>query len=287
MNGIILIDKPIGISSYDVIRQLKRYYPGRKIGHAGTLDPLASGLLIVLVGSATKLSNFLMVEEKAYTGTIVFGFKYDSYDIDGNIIDNRDPIINNEDIKRGFIHFNGLTYDQVPPIYSALKVKGKKAYELARSGQEVKLTSRNVTIYQFIQTSPYQNNEVDFYSRVSKKVYIRSLAYDLGNYLNEFAAIKSLRRVMIGRFDIKDANSIEDHRLMSLKEYFSHEDKYSFDEKTTKLVKNGATIVIQVDLKINQIVIIDNNEEIIALYQRVDRDKFKPLVMFWGNYESL
>ncbi len=280
MNGIILIDKPSGITSYDVIRRLKTKIKGHKIGHAGTLDPLASGLLIILVGRATKLSGLLMADHKTYTGTILFGNNYDSYDVDGTIIESKTPTISSSDVDRGFQHFNNLTYDQVPPIYSALKVDGKKAYELARSNEEVVLKPRTVTINKFVKTSEYKNYEVSFLADVSKQTYIRSLAYDLGCYLGEFAALKALRRLSVGPFNVRDATSIDNYKLISIEEYFTNYPSFKFDNFTTNLVKNGVWLDSrQTNIK-SSFVILDQNDKVIALYEPTSDGRYRPKIMF-------
>ncbi|MGI6770818.1 MAG: tRNA pseudouridine(55) synthase TruB [Acholeplasmataceae bacterium] len=280
MNGILLIDKPSGITSYDVIRKLKKKIKGVKIGHAGTLDPLASGLLIILLGSATKLFNLLTSDQKKYSGTIIFGDLYDTYDIKGRVIDSKVPNIKEEDVERGFNHFNNLTYMQMPPIYSALKIDGKKAYEYARSGEEVKLEPREVTIHSLVKTSDYKNSEVSFETVVSKQTYIRSLAYDLGAYLGEFAALKTLRREEIGPFSIKDATTIEDFKLISINEYFKDFKQFKFDEFTTQLVKNGVWLDSrQTEIK-EEFVILDEMNNVIALYEPTGDGRYRPKIMF-------
>ncbi|MGI6782187.1 MAG: tRNA pseudouridine(55) synthase TruB [Acholeplasmataceae bacterium] len=280
MNGILLIDKPSGITSYDAIRQLKKKIKGVKIGHAGTLDPLASGLLIVLLGSATKLFNLLINDRKKYSGTIIFGHLYDSYDIDGKIINTKKPQITEDEVIQGFNHFHNYTYMQTPPIYSALKVDGKKAYEYAREGEEVDLAPREVTIHNFTKTSKYNNYEVSFETIVSKRTYIRSLAYDLGNYLGEFAALKVLRREEIGPFKVVDATSIDDFKLISINEYFKNYESYQFDQYTTKLVRNGVWLDNrQTDTK-NEFIILDENDDVLALYEPVGDGRYRPKIMF-------
>jgi tRNA pseudouridine55 synthase len=280
MNGILLIDKPSGITSYDVIIELKKKIKGVKIGHAGTLDPLASGLLIVLVGSATKLFDLIQADKKRYSGTIIFGNLYDSYDIKGNILEAKIPQITEEDVVRGFNHFNNLTYMQTPPIYSALKVHGKKAYEYAREGKEVKLDPREVTIHTFKKTSTYENYQVSFETLVSKQTYIRSLAYDLGSYLSEFAALKTLKREEIGPFKVTDATSVDNYELISINEYFKDFKKLKFDEYTTKLVKNGVWLDDRQTDTSNEFVVLDETGNVIALYEPVGDGRYRPKIMF-------
>lgn len=280
MNGILLIDKPSGITSYDVLRQLKKTIKGVKIGHAGTLDPLASGLLIVLLGRATKLSDYMMADKKKYSGSIVFGKLYDSYDIDGNIVEIKEPIISDDKINQGFMHFNNLTYMQIPPIYSALKINGQKAYEYARKGEKIELKPREVTIHSFEKKSQYHNYEVDFEAVVSKQTYIRSLAYDLGEYLGEYAAIKSLRREEIGPFKVKDATSINDFKLISINDYFNDYEAYTFDEYTTNLVRNGVWLDERQTKTSNKFVVLDKNGDVICLYEPVSDGRYRPAIMF-------
>ncbi|MGI6787726.1 MAG: tRNA pseudouridine(55) synthase TruB [Acholeplasmataceae bacterium] len=280
MNGILLIDKPSGITSYDVIRQLKKRLKGVKIGHAGTLDPLASGLLIVLLGSATKLFDLLTSDKKKYSGIIAFGHLYDSYDILGNVTASKTPQINDQLIEKAFNHFNNYTYMQIPPVYSALKVKGKKAYEYARSGEDVELNPREVTIYELTQTSLYENDEIGFKTIVSKHTYIRSLAYDFGAYLGEYAALKALRREAIGPFNVKDATTVDNIKLITINQYFNDYYQLKFDKFTTNLVKNGVWLDSrQTDTK-NEFVVLDENDDVIALYEPVGDGRYRPKIMF-------
>lgn len=280
MNGIILIDKPVGITSYDVIRQLKRQIKGFKIGHAGTLDPLASGLLIILVGSATKLSGYLMADKKVYSGIISFGKHYDSYDIDGNLLETRTPKVTKHEVIDGFNHFNNLTYMQMPPVYSALKIEGRKAYELARSGEEVKLEPREVTIFNFKATTNYKNHEIGFTASVSKQTYIRSLAYDLGKYLGELAAIKALRREGVGPFSVNEATSVDNYKLIKINEYFKDYPQLKFDLFTTNLVKNGVWLDERQTKIDTSFVVIDESDNILALYEPVGDGRYRPKIMF-------
>ena len=145
MDGIILINKETGLTSYDVVRKLKKQLMTSKIGHAGTLDPLASGLLVILVGKATKLSDYFLNQTKEYVGEITFGSFYDTLDITGKLLDFKKTNLNDEKITQVISYFNGLNYQQVPPKYSALKIKGQKAYQLARNNQEVVLKDRKST----------------------------------------------------------------------------------------------------------------------------------------------
>lgn len=280
MSKIILVDKPKGITSYDVIRKLKLKYPDQKIGHAGTLDPLASGLLIVLVGKATKLSDYLAKDIKEYHGVITFGNNYDSYDIEGNVIDYKKPMFTEAKLIEAFNEFSNNTYDQIPPKYSALKVGGKKAYKLARQGKDVLLKPREVTIYEFKPTSKYENYEVSFYAKVSKKTYIRSLAYDLGLKLDTYGALKELRRTRIGKYDLKDAGTIDKPKELSVKSFFEGIKSFKFNDFVTRLVKNGTFLDSRQTTIEEPFIVLNKDDKIIAYYIPNGDGTYRPKILF-------
>lgn len=209
IEGILLIDKPKGITSYDVIRKTKKDYPkGTKIGHTGTLDPFATGLLILLIGrSATKLMDKFHKLKKRYVVDAEFGFETDTQDATGKIVAQADDEIapKKEDIesiiKESFL---GMI-KQVPPNYSAKKIAGKRAYDLARSGKEFELEAQNVEIFEF-KVMDYQFPNIKLEILCSTGTYIRTLVKDLGRKLGTYATAIELRRVQIGRFRIEDAN---------------------------------------------------------------------------------
>jgi tRNA pseudouridine55 synthase len=209
INGILLVDKSKGITSYDVIRNIKKDYPkGTKIGHTGTLDPFATGLLIILIGRpATKLMNQFHKLKKRYIVDAQFGFETDTQDITGKIISKSDDGIvpTHEDIestiKKSFLG----SIEQMPPQYSAKKIKGKKAYELAREGKRVELKPKKIQIYEF-KILEYNYPYIKLEILCSTGTYIRTLIKDLARKLGTYATATELRRTEIGSFSIKDVN---------------------------------------------------------------------------------
>jgi len=220
IDGILLIDKEEGITSYDVIRKLKKILPkGQKIGHAGTLDPFATGLLIVLLGRGTKLMEKFHQEEKVYIVTGEFGYATDTQDSTGTKIfqvETSTPIPQSEIESTIESYFKG-EISQLPPSYSAKKIKGQKAYTLAREGKEVILEKKNINIGEF-QILKYDWPLVTFHVRCSTGTYIRTLIDDLGKKLNRYATAMSLRREQIGKFSVNSAVNSKDIDKVDLME---------------------------------------------------------------------
>lgn len=206
MNGILLIDKEKGYTSHDVVAKLKGILGQKKIGHTGTLDPDATGVLPVLVGKATKLSDMLTAENKVYDAVLCLGITTDTQDCGGTVLKERTVNASDDDIKAAIISFEG-SYEQLPPMYSAIKVNGKKLYELARKGVTVERKPRRVSIEKIeIKdiTPPFATIRV----YCSKGTYIRTLCHDIGEKLGCGAAMKELRRIESGDFSVEDAVSI-------------------------------------------------------------------------------
>jgi tRNA pseudouridine55 synthase len=204
VDGIFLVDKAAGESSYGVVRKVKRLLNVRKVGHAGTLDPFATGLLIVLLGQGTRLSDYVMSESKVYEGVIRLGIETDSFDSTGRVIRTSDvPDLKKEIIEEKANAFVGVI-DQVPPAFSALRYKGTRAYKLARKGIKVELKKRKVTI-NFFDVISVNLPCISFKIRCSSGTYIRTVASDLGKVLGPGAHLRSLRRLASGSFDVKDA----------------------------------------------------------------------------------
>lgn len=205
---VLLIDKPLRWTSFDVIQKLRRIIKIRKIGHAGTLDPLATGLLIVCTGKFTKSINEYMAQEKEYTGTITLGATTPTYDLESEP-ENFKPVenITEEQIHAATQNFIG-EISQIPPAHSAIKVGGTRVYELARQGKEVKLEPRRITIKEFAITK-IEMPVVHFKVVCSTGTYIRSLAYDFGEALGCGGYLSSLRRTRIGNFNAADAIDLD------------------------------------------------------------------------------
>ncbi len=253
MEGIINIDKPKGISSFDVIRELRRILKTRKIGHTGTLDPLATGVLVVCVGKTTKLASEIEAGIKEYRVELELGYRTDTYDTEGEVLERADV----SNVEEGVVlekleKFKGDIL-QVPPMYSALKVKGKKLYELARQGIEVEREARKIRIDKLV-LEKIDGKKLILFCRVSKGTYIRSLVDDLGRELETFATMTSLRRVRVGEYYEEDAVNLEDISKMKdnddmsflkgVEESFPYQCIELQDEKQLKLFKNGNTVVI-------------------------------------------
>lgn len=218
---VLLIDKPLDWTSFDVVRKIRNLVRIKKVGHAGTLDPLASGLLIVCTGRFTKRINEFMAQEKEYTGTFTLGAVTPTYDLESEPEQPR-PFaqLTGEEIKNATHQFTGEIL-QVPPAHSAIKVDGKRVYELARAGKEVKLEPRKLTIYTF-EITRIELPEVDFRVVCSTGTYIRSLAHDFGQALGCGAYLSRLCRTRIGEFRLEEAMTLpgfeeEVKRIYSLK----------------------------------------------------------------------
>ena len=204
VDGVVLVDKIPGITSHDVVERFRRRAKIKKVGHTGTLDPLATGLLVLCVGKATRLQAYLMGMEKTYEGTIQFGWATDSYDASGEPAS--EPVeknIEDVDLAPHVAKFRG-EIDQMPPAFSAKKIDGVRAYELARKGEEVKLQPKRVTVYEF-EILSVQGSTAQFRVRSSAGTYMRSLAHDLGQSVGIPAHLKELRRTAIGNFNVSDA----------------------------------------------------------------------------------
>ncbi|MBC5774881.1 tRNA pseudouridine(55) synthase TruB [Pontibacter sp. KCTC 32443] len=206
---VLLIDKPLTWTSFDVVKKVRNTLRVKKIGHAGTLDPLASGLLILCTGKYTKRIDEIQAQEKEYTGTIILGQYTPSYDKETEVTETKDiSHLTPESIKAAAEGFVG-TIEQVPPIYSAVMVDGKRAYDLARRGKAAELKPRTITIKAFDITA-IEGDVVSFRVVCTKGTYIRSLAYDLGVKLNVGGHLGSLVRTRIGEYKLEDALTIED-----------------------------------------------------------------------------
>ena len=208
--GVLLVDKPTGMTSHDVVDRLRRKFQMRRIGHAGTLDPNATGLLIMLVGKATKISQFLISLDKAYEGVIRLGQATNTQDADGEILEEKDvPEDLGEDVLRSAMkEFLGDQY-QIPPMFSAKKVDGVPLYKMARKGKSVEREPRFIRINTFELSGSWIPPDVPFSMACSKGTYVRTVAHDLGQKLGYGAHLASLRRTRIDEFDLADAHSLE------------------------------------------------------------------------------
>ena len=268
MEGIIVVNKPKGITSFDVIRKLKKILKTKKIGHTGTLDPLATGIMLVCVGRATKLASDLEAKDKIYIADFDIGYATDTYDIEGKKIAENIIEVSKENLEQSIKKFIG-NIKQIPPMYSAIKIDGNKLYHLARKGIEVERPERNVTI-EYINLLDFKDNKVKIETKVSKGCYIRSLIYDIGQDLGSYATMTALQRKQVGDYSLENSYSLEQiekmvfnndfNFLKTIEEIFSY-DKYSLQtEKELTLYKNGNTVKIKENLENKRYRIYFQNE---------------------------
>ncbi len=207
-NGVLLIDKAPGMTSHDVVAKVRRTLDFKKVGHCGTLDPMATGLLLVVVGRATKIQDLLMSEDKEYEGTLTLGATTNTQDREGEVIEEKPvPALSNAEIDAAFAAFHGDFY-QLPPMVSAIKKDGVPLYKLARKGQEVEREPRFVHVYSHTVRA-VRLPEVDFQVVCSKGFYVRTYAHDIGQNLGCGAHLSALRRTKSGRFTLSRAISTE------------------------------------------------------------------------------
>ncbi|VEU80789.1 tRNA pseudouridine(55) synthase TruB [Haploplasma axanthum] len=282
MDGIILVNKPKGITSYDVIRTAKKILKTNKIGHTGTLDPFAEGLLILCVGKATKLVNNFINADKVYEGILKLNNHYDTYDVTGNIISSDDKVISYQEIKSIEKDFT-KTYLQAPPIYSAIKKDGKKLYEYARSGIDIEVEKREVSIYSLNFSDTKVKNEFEFITHVSKGTYIRSLAVDIASSLGTFGALKELKRIKIAKYSINDAVDLDlltKENIIDIPTIYKDANKLILNDYMIKLVKNGIYLDERQIITDSPFLVYDEANNLIALYECIENNTYKPLIIF-------
>lgn len=204
-DGLILVNKAAGNTSHDVVRDARRALGQRKIGHCGTLDPAATGLLVLTLGKATRLTRFLISAPKVYAGSIRLGITTDTYDASGQVIEERSAEHVTEDQIRAAMQETIGTFEQAAPPYSAKKVGGVKYYELARRGEEVPESLKKITVFDFEATGKITHETIPFQLSCSSGTYVRTLAFDLGNTLGCGAHLASLERLRVGPFRLEDA----------------------------------------------------------------------------------
>ena len=247
MNGVINIIKNTGMTSFDVVARVRKITKEKKVGHTGTLDPEASGVLPICLGKATKIIDYMMENEKAYRVSFKLGIVTDTYDLEGKIIREKDASnVGKEEIIRVISNFIG-NIKQVPPMYSALKQNGVKLYELARKGIEVKREARDITIYKIENIDIQDEICMDVYC--SKGTYIRSLCFDIGEELGVGATMTKLCRIKNGNVTLEDGLNIDDlneenvkQRIISIEEALCRFDKIVVNNKFTKLLVNGVRV---------------------------------------------
>lgn len=249
MNGVINIYKNTGMTSFDVVAMVRRVAKMKKVGHTGTLDPAASGVLPVCLGKATKIIDYIMENKKVYRVNLKLGMFTDTYDLEGEVLREEDAShITKDEILNCINSFVG-TIDQVPPMYSALKQNGVRLYELARQGIEVHREARKITIYSIENIKIESNDNIQMDVCCSKGTYIRSLCYDIGEKLNVGATMTALERIQNGPFTKEEAINIEDlteelleKHIISIEKALDSFEKITVNEKFGKLLRNGVKV---------------------------------------------
>lgn len=249
-SGILLVDKPTDCTSHDVLVQIKRKLKLKRIGHTGTLDPMATGLLVCVVGVATRLARFLDGERKTYTGKIKLGLQTDTDDVTGKEIASSTSIPDFSTIVQAVSNFIGKL-DQVPPFVSAVKVAGERSYDLARRGELKELASRPVTVYEFMidQVAP---DIISFRVVCSRGTYIRSLARDLGNFLGCGGCLKSLRRDGVGGYSTEQSVTLDNvslNDIIPLSQVFESWPRLVLPVEEATALKGGEQRVIQTNVE--------------------------------------
>lgn len=279
MNGLIVVNKEEGKTSRDIVNSLNHIFNTKKIGHTGTLDPIASGVLVCVIGKYTKLVDLLTSETKEYIAEIKLGIKTDTLDITGNVISTNTFNITETDILKVFKKFP-KTYLQTVPLYSSVHVNGKRLYEYARDNTQVNLPKRKVSIYN-LELISFNKDIITFKTKVSKGTYIRSLIEDLCSKLNTVGTMNNLIRTKQGNFSITNSYTLEDikngnYKLLNIKEFLDYP-VIELPDTLIKKVLNGNSITNT--FNITNKVIFTYKQKDIAIYE-VNNQDLKPYIMF-------
>jgi len=283
MNAVLIVDKPAGLTSHDVVNRVRRMLDQRSVGHLGTLDPMATGVLPLVVGNLTRLAQFYTASEKAYEGTIRFGFATDTYDAEGEPTGAPQEVhLKAEELETLCARFRG-TVEQMPPPFSAKKIRGVPAYKLARKKKDVELKPVTVEIKEF-EIREVQADRVRFAARVASGTYMRSVAHDLGRLLQCGAHLESLRRTAVAEFTLQDAHTLEqlaqaaaDGGTGNLSdELFVHPRKLlpqfpsvAVDEPTAARIRAGRTVNLPDLSRSRQVKVFAGQRELLAIATRV------------------
>lgn len=290
MNGLFVIDKPTGMTSHDVVGCLRRITGEKSIGHLGTLDPMATGVLPLLLGKYTRLAQYFNSAEKAYSGTIRFGFATDTYDAEGEpTTASTEPLFTIERIREAAQHFRGKM-QQMPPPFSAKKIGGTPAYKLARAGKPVELKTATVVIASF-EITELDGDEASFAMNISAGGYVRSVAHELGQMLGCGAHLSSLRRTRAGVFTLADAHTLEELQTLTgeaaaLEEMTVHPrnlltemPSVTTDERTIGRMRNGSQANLPEFSAAPLVKVFAGQRELFAIASRVAGTLFQPMVV--------
>lgn len=292
MEGILIIDKPTEWTSHDVVGKLRRLLKTKRIGHTGTLDPFATGVLVMLVGQATRLAQFLDKDTKEYEATIQFGFETETGDLTGKEKGKRKKVkVKSVDIEKVLPDFLG-EIEQVPPMYSAKKIEGRKLYELARKGIEIERKGVFVTIHELriLEEIPHPQSQIQIRVACSAGTYIRTLAEDIGRKIGVPCHLSALRRTKAGKFDLAKAVTIQELEeiieaeklgdyLVSMNEAVSHLTEVKLSAEEVKKTQNGLKVNRHLETEVVRLV--DESENLIAIgFYNSEQKSIQPKVVF-------
>jgi len=292
MNGVLVIDKPARLTSHDVVNRVRRILGQRSVGHLGTLDPLATGVLPLVTGSLTRLAQFYTASEKTYEGVIRFGFATDTYDSEGEATGPAQPVsLTLPQIEEVAARFRGVI-EQIPPPFSAKKIQGVPAYKLARKKKDVALEPVRVEIKQF-EILAVDEDRVSFRAQASSGTYMRSVAHDMGQQLGCGAHLQSLRRTAVAEFKIADAHTLDQLSEAAAKgsadDLFIHPRRLlpqlpavTADEPTAAAIRSGRAVNLPELSRARQVKVFYGQRELIAIATRVAGTLFHPKIVLCG-----
>ena len=293
MNGVLIIDKPAGLTSHDVVNRVRRILHERSVGHLGTLDPSATGVLPLVLGSLTRLAQFYTASEKAYEGVIRFGFATDTYDADGEAVGVPQTVRPTlDEVRRLAAGFCGFV-EQMPPPFSAKKIQGVPAYKLARKQQEVVLKAVRVEIKEF-EILTVADDCASFRARVASGTYLRSVAHDMGQQMGCGAHLQSLRRTAVAEFELADAHTLEELQSATNsdvgEDLFVHPRKIlprlpsvTANEEMAAHIRSGRTVNLPEFSKAQQVKVFSGQRELISIATRVAGTLFHPRIVLVGE----
>jgi len=310
MNGVLIIDKPAGLTSHDVVNRVRRILGERSVGHLGTLDPMATGVLPLVIGNLTRLAQFYMHAEKVYEGTIRFGFATDTYDAEGEAAGPPQPVnLNMEQVSALAARFRGVI-EQTPPPFSAKKIQGVPAYKLARKHKEVVLKPVQVEVKEF-EILAVEVDRATFRARVASGTYMRSIAHEMGQIMGCGAHLEALRRTAVAEFNLDDAHTLEQLaeavRINSpcnsgnrstaspegtpetLQDLFVHPRKLlpempsvTADELSAARIRAGRTVNLPELSRARQVKVFEGQRELLAIATRIAGTLFHPKIVLCG-----
>ncbi len=282
-SGLLVIDKPSGISSRDVVNRICRTLNTKKVGHTGTLDPLANGCLVMAIGDALKIIEFINHDTKEYIATAKVGLLTDTLDVTGNVLKEQKCVLDKDKLLEVINSFKGK-YIQEVPLYSSIKINGMRLYKYAREGKQVELPKREVEIFD-IELLDVTEDTFTFKCLVSKGTYIRSLIRDIGEKLGILCVMESLRRTKEGKFNIEEAIKLDDineeTNLLPINRIFSDYYQVVVDSFIEKKITNGRVLEDRYDK--DEVLFKNQNDEVLAIYQKADNKKIKPYKVFKHN----